>query len=504
MSTFKQFLAESGDMLDVSILAAGKYLTSLTRITEFLNSEVQVEHKTDGVKLTVVKVANNGDLSDWIFAYKGNILYKEEYEFQPDVRVKKEAIGSSQFKLALMHFDKLGKTNIPVGTELFIEYLMRKPTLSSNYNTQHKMVLIGTSKSKWEAKFSKLKTSNSGLDTKNRDAVAKQLKIDVPQLLFKGLMNTSANFEKGIIHKGLSSLFREQQNSFTWDNPEILIDDIRELFLAVESKYGGKEEGVVLIQKDKMLKFQQEYQLDKESRRQIKLKYSNSSPESESEYWTNVNKEALKLSTKVGTGSERDLQKLMKTLSTELKYMKIDFNHEKKTCANIKDDIQLTAKNLIIKGLKGNNNCLILGKFRVLTVGHFRMIRAAQKEFDKVVVCIVTSKDTAGTKDLRTKMIEKTFTNVEVIHHGSGNLIGVINKSPININAVYAGSDRVNAYIKQLQRSNGIGVREMPRTDASISATKVIENIQDFKFFKKSTPNAIHSMYDDLVKVYNE
>ena len=128
-------------MLDISILSADKFLTSAKRIHDFLFTPCEIEAKTDGVKLTVVKVADDGKLSDYIFAYKGNVLYNSEFNYQPTTKIKSETIGASQFKLVFDHFDKLGKTNIPVGTELQIEYLMSKPTLSAKYTKKHGMVL---------------------------------------------------------------------------------------------------------------------------------------------------------------------------------------------------------------------------------------------------------------------------------------------------------------------------------------------------------------------------
>lgn len=499
---FRQFLTKTGDMLDISIQSASSYLTSQKRIQEFLENPVEVQHKVDGVKLTVLKVNNTGEPDDWVIAYKGNVLYKE-FDYQPNSRVKSDSIGASQFKIVLDHFSNLGKTNIPVGTELFIEFLMKKPTLSAEYAKYHKMILIGTSESTWDISFGKLKTTNSGLDISAREQQAKELKIDVPLTLFKGVLASEREFERGIVYPELGKLFMGRKSSMNWNNSELLIDDIRELFLSVESRYGGKEEGVVLIQQDKILKFQQEYQNDKEARKLIKLKFCNSNKVDEEKYWENIKAAALTLTAKVGTGAERDLPELLSNLSTELKYLRADFTHEKKSSYNIKDDIQLTAKNLIIKNLRGNNNCLILGKFRVLTVGHTAMIKRAMKLFDDVVVCIITSTDTKDTKDLRTEMLQKTFPGLNIIHHNSGNLVGIVNKSPININAVYAGSDRVNEYIKQLSRSS-IGVREMPRTDSDISASKIIEFLDDEKYFKRNTPKQIHSMYDKLKLTYEK
>lgn len=244
---FREYLIESADQLDISIKAAGKYLTSRKRVEEFLESNSVVEHKTDGVKLTIVKRADKGGINDFVFAYKGNVLYPEEFDYQPTTKVEKEVIGASQFKKVFQHFSKLRRTSIPVGTELFVEFLMRKPTLSSDYDKKHRMVLIGYSKSSWEEKFGKLKTRNSGMKTENRDLVADELGIDVPQVLFEGVMRTETSFEDGIRHKGLAKEFRKRKLSMAWSDPEVLLDDIRALFLDVESRYGGKEEGVVIF-----------------------------------------------------------------------------------------------------------------------------------------------------------------------------------------------------------------------------------------------------------------
>ena len=94
------YLAEA-DMLDISIASADKFLTSKAKIDEFLTSKVTVEEKLDGVKLTVVKVSDEGNLGDYVIAYKENILYAEEFDYQPMTKIKKESISNSQFKIVL-------------------------------------------------------------------------------------------------------------------------------------------------------------------------------------------------------------------------------------------------------------------------------------------------------------------------------------------------------------------------------------------------------------------
>ena len=499
---FHEYLNEGKDQLDISIQAAGKWLNTTKKIEDFLSSEVTIEHKTDGVKLTVIKQSNKGNLEDYIFSYKGNVLYNSEYDYQPNTKIKKESIGASQFKTVFKHFEKLGKNSIPVGTELFIEFLMKKPTLSSNYNLKHKMVLIGYSKSSWTEKFGKLKTNNSGMKIDKRDQFAKELKIDVPQFLFHGTMISPLTFESGIKNKLLKKEFDQRNNSMNWNNTELLIDDIRDLFLAIESKYGGREEGVVIKYDGRILKWQQEYQLDKESRAAIKQKYRFDDPLEETKYWNSVKGLALELSNGI-TVKSRKLNDILAELSQTIKRTKIDFEHPKKTEAIIKDDIQLNAKMLLIKQMRGNNNALIIGKFRVLTKeGHAKLIKRANTLYDNVVVCIVTSGDNKETKELRTKMMQKTFPDVEIIHNTNGNLIRILNKSSININVVYAGSDRVSGYKQQLKNNVGVSVKELPRTDDDISASKVIDNINNKEFFMKNTPKEIHSMYDEIRKQY--
>lgn len=496
---FRTYLNEAKGMLDISIQSAGKYLTTDKKIEELLTSTVTVEHKTDGVKITAIKTDK-----DWIIAYKGNVLYSLEYNYQPKTKIKKEAIGASQFKLVLEHFEKMKKANIPTNTELFVEFLMSKPTLSSNYTKKHKMVLIGHSISKWSEKFGKLKTQPSGFDISKRDQYAKELKLDTPALLFKGVLGSEISFDAGIQDKTLQKEFNAVKGSMTWNTPKILLDDIRSLFLSVESKYGGKEEGVVLKYNDRMLKFQQEYQLDQEARFQIKMKFREDDPKAETQYWENVKGAALGITNTIVVKS-RKLDDLLEELAGIIKKVPLNFEHSKKTPAMIKDDIQLTAKSLIVKKMRGNNNALILGKFRILTAdGHAKMIKRAQTLYDNVVVCLVTSKDTKNTKDLREEMLRKAFPGIEIIHSTNGNLTRILQKSPININVVYAGSDRVKSYSEQLQYTLGTDVREMPRTDDDISASKVIANIDDEEYFKKNTPSALHSMYNQIKKVYGE
>ena len=504
----EDFITESvsGDRLDISILAANKFLNSSKKLEWFFNTPVEIEAKTDGVKVTALKIADDGDLSDWIIAYKGHILYSEEFNYNSDDNIKKSSIGSSQFKIVLDHFKSLGKTSIPVGTELQLEYLMRKPTLSSNYERPHGIVLIGYSKSTYTAEFGILKTKNSGMNTAKRDIFAKELKLNVPLKIFDGVMSSKEEFERGILAKDLKIAFNKFKEFFDFSDYTDTYNRLSSLLLGIPSVFGGKEEGVVLKFSDgKILKIQQDYQLDQVKRAEIKNKWKESDESSENQYWENVKGSAYDIFYKID--KKKSLSDMLSQMSSLLKRYELNYTHSKKNETIIKDDIELNVKTLILKSLKGNNGCLVLGKFRVLTKAHFNLIKLATKEFDKVLVCLVSSKDTAKTEDLRLRMLEvalKQFGNkVQIVKSSNGNLLRIISNSDFNINAVYAGSDRVSDYEKQLKNVLGMKVKELVRTDEDISATKVIANINNEKYFKQNTPKEIHFLYSDILKEYS-
>lgn len=493
---FKE-LNETRDQLDISILSADKVIKTKSDIENLLNTEVTIEHKTDGTKLTVIHVADNGDISDWIIAYKNGILYKEEYEYQDVKEIIKKSIGTSQYKLVFEHFKKLGKTGLPINYEFAIEFLQRKPTLSSNYLNPHHLVLIGYSKCNYKVDFGLLKTDSKKMETELRDEYAEILKIDVPNKLFKGYLK---DFENGIISTNLNKVYRENFERFETDDPELLWKAICDTLLEVESVYGGKEEGVVIKYNNKIIKVQQSYQLDKKARRAIKSQYQ-SDEESERIYWDSVFKMAKDFANQCNTGT---LEMRMLKLSELLKTTDISITHSKKNDLQIQDDIHSKAKFMIIKNIEGNNGCIVLGKFRVLTNGHCNVINSALKEYDRVLVCVVSSNLTKDTLQLRKNMLLQTFGNkITIIDSSSGFIKSIVSKSPFNINTVYCGTDRKANYEEQLKNVAGLNVKEYKRDSNAISATKVIANLNDFEFFKANTPKEIHNLYDQIRIAYS-
>ena len=155
---------------------------------------------------------------------------------------------------------------------------------------------------------------------------------------------------------------------------------------------------------------------------------------------------------------------------------------------------------IAIKRLKGNNNFLFLGKFKILTKEYYNIIKNGLKKYDNGVVCLVSSKDSKEFEDLRLEMLKSCFPAIEIIQHNTGNIISIMNKSKMNINAVLSDSGKYNDYTNQLKINPDIQVVEISRDSGVVSETTVIEKLNSEVFFKRNTPSEIHSMYNRILK----
>lgn len=488
-------------MLDLSIKQLrSKYKTS-EQILDFMTSPSTVEHKTDGVKLTIVKIANNGDLGDWLVSYKGSLFYRGEFDYQDTVG-KRITMGNSQFDVVFDHLETLGKTNIEINTELFCEFLVRKTTVMSEYSTTGKIILLGYGFASPVLRYGKIKTNSQNLLTKARTKYAKELKVNTPRVLCRGRWFPTSEIIAGSEEPLKSALLKNRRTlEAAEDRPLDYYNRVVKLFLEVESEFGGKEEGIVVDTKDGLFKIQQDYQLDKEARYGKKLLHMEDDPQKEQAYWDDVLEISKKIASEIKTS---DIQKGLKEIANKIKQLNFEGAHSKKSKATIMDDIQLNAKNFYLKSLPGNNGSLVIGKFRILTNGHVKMIKQAIQESDEVVIGVVTGSRTKNSNDLRVRMVNRVFPNIKIIELSSGNLFTAFKKADININQIFAGSDRVADYRKMLSKAPGIEVKEIHRTNSDISATKVIDNIHSFDFFKENTPKEIWDYYHEIKDFYYE
>lgn len=462
---------------------------------DLLNAQVTVVPKFDGVKLTLWrndKPYSSDYRDNWVVAYKNQILHPEEFVGLTEEFIRNESIGVSQY--AVVHNflrDNHGAyKDIPTEHEFFVEFIIRKPTITRDYDRFHELVLLRAAHSTAIIEGGMIYTnpSNDWVD------LSEAMRMVTPQVVFKGSMGSIESFEHGIKSAELMDEFKRRRAAFDYTNPERTMTFIKELFLSLPSVFGGKEEGVVINSGESFFKIIQEDQHDEAIRNEKKSRWRGSVDE-EKEYWFEVACLAEQIAEVDGTLQER-LQVARKSANEQgiLPW------HPKKTQGQIRDDLFLSTKHRILAGLKENQNALFLGKIRVLTNAHTSAIQHGLNEFHSVTVALTSGKNMKVPFSLRKKMIESVFPQVDVIEVKSGNLLRAIQKCKRPISAVIAGSDRAEGYRSQLARGSQV-VLEMKRdmdSPENVSATKALESREQFM---KMTPKQIHPFFDELWKI---
>jgi nicotinamide mononucleotide adenylyltransferase len=490
MKSFKTFITEAkGDMLDVSIKSIEKVFNDSNKIQKLLDTKVEVTEKYDGTKLTLVrndKPWSSNYADNWIVAFKGNILYPEEYVAAPTAKIKKSSIGMSQYKLVFEHLKKnhSNTKDIPTNTEFFIEYIMDKPTLTRDYQVKHGMILLAYSPTKYTEKNGRLKTVSPKFITNNLPKISKSLKIPTPRVIHVGKL--------GDLAKG------------SFSTPESHLAEVRRTLLNLKSEFGGKTEGsVIKMPNGELYKFLQDDQHDKEVRQAKKARYQMDRGK-ESNYWDEIRNFLKPIIDEIKVG---DLKFALKELSNKIYKLKsIPISHEKKELINIQDDLMLTGKNILMRKLKGNNNAMFSGRFSPPTKAHIKIVEDAMKKYDGVVLNIVKTKKPDEKNpfplDLQIKMWKSVFPKLKIQTSETGNLITIIRKSDENINVILAGTDRVRDYENQLKTNPDVSVEEIKRTADDISATKVRNALKsdDMVTFKANMDSRLYKFYDELKK----
>lgn len=491
-------------MLDLSIKQLRSEYKSPEDLKYFMSEPSKVEHKTDGVKLTIIKIANEGTLDDWIVSYKGSILYRGEFDYQ-DALGKTLTLGNSQFDVVFDHLETLGHlSEIPLNTEFFCEFLVKKATVMSEYSATGQIILLGYGNASPVLRYGKVATNSQNLITKGREKYARLLRLNTPRILHQGVWFPTTKLVSGCVDPELRSIIAKSAKTLELleSNPLAYYNKVTELFLNLESQFGGKEEGLVIETPGGLYKIQQDYQLDKNARHSKKLRYREDDPQKEQAYWDDVIETGRVIAQEVLASGIQDIKQGLKNVSDRISGLNVDGAHSKKNTQSVKDDIQYNARNFLLKGLNGNDGALIIGKFRVLTDGHCKIIDKAIEESDDVVIGVVTGHRAGDINDLKLRMLRKTYPNVMILNLTTGNLFTAISKTGININKIYAGSDRARDYEKQLLEAPGVEVREIIRTGHDISATKIIRKMDDESFFKSNTPRQIHGMYREILETY--
>jgi len=176
------------------------------------------------------------------------------------------------------------------------------------------------------------------------------------------------------------------------------------------------------------------------------------------------------------------------------------------------------ALNQVIKTPGQHKVAVFMGRFQPPTKAHLSIIKQIeQREHLPVVVAIVRGSKTSQNKsknpfDFETQkaIFRACLNNVEIIQVSTGfigefvDILRRENKEPV---VLYCGSDRLSGYQQQVNRYKtqlnlNLVVKEIPRTEGDISATKVrlaLKN-DDFETFKKLTDKCEWQFFDLLKK----
>jgi cytidyltransferase-like protein len=167
---------------------------------------------------------------------------------------------------------------------------------------------------------------------------------------------------------------------------------------------------------------------------------------------------------------------------------------------------------------------MFVGRFQPFTLGHAKVLEAIHKEngYPVVVFLIKAKSKKKGdefrkpySEDLQIKMFKQVQRQYkflkEIIVLDRGAIDYMFNELRPKYEPVLwgTGSDRMtsygyqvnnDSYRDQLNVRSDFGLFEIPRNDDNISATQVRNALLDNneKEFKKTTPKAIHKMYDTL------
>ena len=500
------------NVMDISIKSWYKVLKTEEDFKKFFQNNLIVTEKIDGCKIQLFlrKDASNDKPVDknWIVSYKGNVIYSTEFDHNTPEE-SKQSIGSSQYRFIFDVLEKINVDDIPKGYEYFCEYILDKPTLMSQYKNKYVLILLSYGPANCEVKNGIMKCDNINFsfDYEERKKLAEKMGIYYPPEIAKGILYPTEKFFENCnnrVNKELTKYIgtlKEAESSY-----ELYFKTLNNLLINVESEFGNEVEGYVYDGCEKCpIKVQKPTQLDKEERAKLKAQYKEDNLLLEAQYWAKVKKTALdilkKLKNKTIEGKLAEAARIVKKLDVENW-------HSKKNAPTIKDDIMLTLKLEIIKEL-ADKYALVIGKFRVFTKAHKQMIDKALKENDGVVIAIISSRKVPkAVRELKRKVIENCYAKeiikgkVEIVEANTGNINTILNKTVNIVTKLYAGSDRIKTYQEFINKSGrDIKVIELPRDDSGISATKIIQNLDDVDYFRQNTPKCVWRFYKNYLKL---
>lgn len=384
--------------LDVSIKHLKKEINNDKKALNFVNKRLYVEEKIDGTKLVIIRTDKDDKdkwYNNWIVAYKGNILYPEEFSYLSDKEkenIKKSSIGISQYAIVFDRLRSINASKIPKNTGFSLEFAQNKETLTRTYNVTQALFLRSYAPVKYYTNKGFVTTSLSGAevtDKKSVDAMAKMLGVYTFPVWLSGYINSANNFRNAIKNPLLLNIF--DQTTIDYSEPMDIVAKFSNMVIQVESSLGGLPEGVVITTDDgKLYKVTQEDQYSVDVRGAKKDLYR-MEPEKEKVYQATIREIAKQLISKIDLSQPMNM--VLGKYNELVKKVNLDkIKHEKKNNINKLDDLMLTGKFIIQQrtfigtGTKTLGIVPMAGK--PVHAGHWKLIELAAKENERVMVYV--------------------------------------------------------------------------------------------------------------------
>ena len=358
-------------MLDLKLVDVRKL--SLRRFAALSAMNVKVTEKFDGVKCTLYRNTKpfdpNDCASNWVISYKSNIISPFEFDgIENFEQVHNESIGTSQWSLVYRHLQRAHQfcKTIPCDTEFFVEFVMKKPTLTRDYETTGSMFLLGyaTNVHPIINQF-RFTSPNKLFETARLDEFAMKLNLQRPPILHEGSIGDIANFMT------------------RFDKLRSCLGGIAE-GIVIETKAGERFKLVVADQYDKMVR------TEKKDRWRLEAL-------AETEYWANIKRKA-EFRVRETITNCIDSFKWLSHISKSCYGFTVDIENACKTTLQIQDDLFLTCKialerEVAILNSEGNR-IDSLGVFvmagKPIHQGHWAIIKKAARECEGIVVFVST------------------------------------------------------------------------------------------------------------------
>lgn len=381
--------------------------TQLKKAGDILSQEMVIQEKIDGTKLTLVRTdkISQDFWENWAVAYKGDVLYYQEFVDLSEESVK-DSIGISQYWLVFEHLKNINQNilRIPRSTEFSVEFAQNKDTLTRTYDSTGGLFLRTYAQTRYYIHDGKLVSVSIDEETSylEIERMAKLLGMYSFPIWANGKMDCRSSVLQSVSDNNFLKLILSE--NINWNDPIQIIKHLSTCVLSMNSVIGGPPEGAVLtLQDGRQFKVVQPDQYDKTVRAEKKQQYK-SDYETENEYFKQIRKSIYpyleycrgdSVTCLINTiGRDRHL-----FISEDNEYRII---HPKKNYTQIWDDIHETARLMLYKReLLGENNqsvALLPIAGKPFHLGHWKIIHLASQQNDRVVVYL-SVKDRERSKE---------------------------------------------------------------------------------------------------------